>query len=361
MRLADAGPLRSPSLLQSDWWARIKERGGWSSARIAGALVLTRQLGPVRLSYLPHAWSELPADGTPSDDIRTGVAPTGERFANLAANLDEIARATDATLVRWDAPWGADELEPRDAAAAGLSRSPIRVQPPDTVMIDLTADEDALLAAMKSKTRYNIRLSAKRGVEVARLTGAAALQALPTWYDLYRQTAVRDRIAIHPCEYYAAILGGDDASAAGDARAGGDADRDAPTRELLLASYEGREIAGIVTASWAGTSTYLYGASGDEARSVMAPYLLQWTAMAAARERGDRWYDMFGVPPTDDPTHPMHGLWRFKTGFGGTILHRAGAWDRPRRVALAALYRSAERARQWYFHSWKKRGRHAGA
>jgi lipid II:glycine glycyltransferase (peptidoglycan interpeptide bridge formation enzyme) len=63
----------------------------------------------------------------------------------------------------------------------------------------------------------------------------------------------------------------------------------------------------------------------------MATYALQWHAMQLARAEGCRVYDLFGIPPTGAAAHPMHGLYRFKTGFGGFVLHRRGCWDYPLR------------------------------
>jgi len=61
----------------------------------------------------------------------------------------------------------------------------------------------------------------------------------------------------------------------------------------------------------------------------MAPYALQWTAIQEAKRLGCRSYDLFGVAPSPDPEHPLYGLYRFKTGFGGALVHRQGSWDYP--------------------------------
>jgi lipid II:glycine glycyltransferase (peptidoglycan interpeptide bridge formation enzyme) len=78
----------------------------------------------------------------------------------------------------------------------------------------------------------------------------------------------------------------------------------------------------------------------------MAPYALQWQAMRDAKDFGCTQYDMFGIPPDEDPHHPMAGLYRFKTGFGGNIIHRPGSWDYPCNSVLYALFSGAERLRK---------------
>ena len=73
----------------------------------------------------------------------------------------------------------------------------------------------------------------------------------------------------------------------------------------------------------------MYGASSDEKRNLMASYAVQWEAIKAARRAGCEEYDMFGTAPNAFSSHPMHGLYRFKSGFGGHLFHRMGCWDYP--------------------------------
>ena len=87
----------------------------------------------------------------------------------------------------------------------------------------------------------------------------------------------------------------------------------------------------------------------------MPTYALQWAAMRAAKKAGCIKYDLYGIPPTDDPEHPMAGLYRFKTGFGGEIAHRAGSWDLPLMPIAYRGFRAAESARSWWFKSFTKR------
>jgi lipid II:glycine glycyltransferase (peptidoglycan interpeptide bridge formation enzyme) len=209
------------------------------------------------------------------------------------------------------------------------------------------ADDDAMLAAMHKKTRYNIRLAAKRGVTVERVTGEEMLEALPRWYRLYRETAARDRISIHSEQYYHTVL-----STSVEMIQNGER---APRCALYFARHEDDLLAGIVVASWEGMSTYLYGAGADHKRNLMPSYLIQWETMRTARDAGDRAYDLFGIPPGADPDHPMHGLYRFKTGFGGEIVHRPGCWDIDVARGWGRAFRTAERARAWYHHDFRKR------
>ena len=225
------------------------------------------------------------------------------------------------------------------ARTTGIQKAPLDVQPPSTVLIDLTVSSEDLLAAMHKKNRYNIGLAERKGVKVR----SAGEDELDRWYGLYRETALRDRITIHPLRYYRRLF-----ELARDSRP--------LTLDLYLAEHEGELLAGVIVARFGDQATYLYGASSNARRNLMPNYALQWHAIVGARESGLSTYDLFGVPPADDPAHPMHGLFRFKTGFGGQLVHRAGSWDVVTAPMRYAAYRFAERARSFYFHRMRKAG-----
>ena len=338
----DTGIGSTAVLLQSEWWCRVKCESGWTAAS-EDPLVLQRQIGPFSLAYAPHAFGvEEPRETAYRPELR-----------HVVNTLVDIGKKAGATLVRWDVPWELDGFSSDEAHELGLRPSPMRVQPPDTVILPLgtetetsSAGKEALLAQMKPKTRYNIRLAGRKGVEVSSVTGGELLSALPAWYEMYRETARRDGITIHPPSYYNRVV-----QTAVEMGAAGTA---APTLTLYTARHDNDLLAGIITASWNGVTTYLYGASTNLKRNLMASYALQWEAMKDAVTAGDHSYDMFGIPPTDDPAHPMHGLYRFKTGFGGRIVHRAGAWDLPVRPIGTRAYHRVERLRKWYFFTLRK-------
>lgn len=331
------------SLLQSEYWARLKGTFGWRErwfdSPVRGGeplLVLLRSFGPLTLAYAGHAYS----------DVAPEPGGEAERLRAIAEQLRALrSRLPGGTMLfRWDVPWDAHQFDTEVARGAGLRPGTIRVQPPDTVLVDLEAEEPELLARMKPKTRYNIRLAERHGVTVRR----AGIGAVPLWYHIYRQTAQRDRITIHPEHYYRTVM-----ELAGVMESDG---LPAPEVCLYLAEHEGDVLAGILVTHWNGVATYLYGASADIKRNLMANYLLQWSAMQRARDAGCSSYDLFGIPPNgEDPTHPMHGLYRFKTGFGGSILHRPGCYDMLYTPLSGRLFRRAEDVRQWYYHSYRKR------
>jgi lipid II:glycine glycyltransferase (peptidoglycan interpeptide bridge formation enzyme) len=188
---------------------------------------------------------------------------------------------------------------------------------------------------MKPKWRYNIRLAEKKGVRVIRADEAG----LDRFYALLRETARRDGIAVHGRDYYETLFAHRRDYAGG--RSPG-----VPDIRLYLAEHGGEALAALVALFWETGGVYLYGASSDHKRNLMAPYALQWAAMVEAKASGCLEYDLFGIPPGEDPSHPMTGLYRFKTGFGGRIIRRSGSWDYGYRPLLKAVFTAAEGARK---------------
>jgi lipid II:glycine glycyltransferase (peptidoglycan interpeptide bridge formation enzyme) len=198
---------------------------------------------------------------------------------------------------------------------------------------------------MKSKWRYNIRLGGKKLV-IKRADEAG----IETFYELFRETAARDGIALHGIQYYKKLF-----ALAADYAKMNNPPAQKPDLRLYLAEYENKAIAGIITLFFGDTGTYLYGASSNQYRNMMAPYALQWQAMQDAKNAGCKEYDLFGIPPDDNPAHPMAGLYRFKTGFGGLIIHRPGSFDYPYKPFIYVLFRFAEKIRKSFRDLKKKR------
>ncbi|MDR0557850.1 MAG: peptidoglycan bridge formation glycyltransferase FemA/FemB family protein [Treponema sp.] len=331
------------SFLQSGFWGSFKARFGWNARGFLvdwGALgqtslmVIRRRLASgCSFAYIP--WGpELPDNFPASDEERNRA------LVDLAVALRSLL-PEDTAFVRFDLPWFSIGAPP--AIQKPLRRAGADVQPPDTVFIDLTATEDAILAGMKGKARYNIRLAAKKGVVVKRVDE----KGLPDFYSLLKTTAKRDGIAIHGFEYYETLFSHYknylDASGRPDPL---DSRPGSMELGLYLAEHEGDLLAGVVALFRGKDAVYLYGASADCKRNFMAPYLLQWTAMSYAKSRGCAVYDLFGIPPDEDPKRPMSGLYRFKTSFGGVAVHRPGSWDYAYKPFLRTLFAAAETARR---------------
>lgn len=328
------------SFLQTPFWAEVKQAEGWRpyffTEEGSSVLLLVRTLyRGMAVGYVPFGWD--------------GSAVTAEK-ALFWSRLWKKKTGEPLFLVKWDLPLytefskaeGGIDTNFDFGIGAALQKAVADIQPPDTVWLDLSVGDEALLAGMHKKTKYNIRYAEKSGVTVR----VAPIDELAEWYRLYRITAERDRIAIHSEAYYRRVL---------EKSAPFSLKNERPCVRLYLAEHDGDVLAGIIVLFYKEKAVYLYGASSNVKRNLMPAYLLQWQAIRDARECGCTGYDFYGIPPSDDPRHPMHGLYRFKTGFGGTLIHRCGVYDAPVRPGVCRMFRLAERGRQFYFKRLKKK------
>jgi peptidoglycan pentaglycine glycine transferase (the first glycine) len=307
-------------VLQSWEWGELKARGGWKPLRLAlhqngailaAAQVLVRSLpyGVARLAYVPRG---------PALDYGNV-----ELLDEMLHALHMLAGEQGVMSLKVEP----DVTQPSELPGILESRglrpgSPVQMR--STIWVDLTASEEEMLARQKQKTRYNIRLAAKKGVVVRR----AAPEEIRHWYAMYSTTAERDTFTIHSRQYYEdvmAVLG-----------PGGLA-------TLLLAEHQGDLLAGIIVFGFGHTAQYMYGASTNQKRNLMAPYLLQWEGMRWAKSRGATVYDMWGIPDVLSEDESLWGVYRHKRGYGGDIVKYIGAFDlvrsRLRHLAFEQLAR----------------------
>ncbi len=181
----------------------------------------------------------------------------------------------------------------------GSKSSKRHEQPEATRILDLTLSDDDLLAQMKPKGRYNIRVANKHDVRVAPSTDIAA------YYNLAKSTGARDAFGIPPQKQLSTFLSDLEES-------------------FLLLAFEGtskKPIAGLLGVVWNGRGIYYYGASDHAHRALMAPYALQWQAIQHCKTKGATEYDLLGVAPPDaNASHSWQGITSFKEKFGGELV-----------------------------------------
>lgn len=297
-------------VLQSWEWGEVKARSGWQVTRLA--------LG---VGEQWHAAAQIQVRPLPFGFGKVAYVPKGPVLdyqdpALLRAMLNALrgfARAQGAISLKIEP----EVVEPSEVGAElvarGLTPAP-PVQLRSTIWVDLAPSEDKILAGMKQKTRYNIRLAARKGVEVS----AAGREDLAAWYAMYETTARRDGFTIHDLAYYRAVL--EHLQPAGLAT-------------LLLARYAGAPLAGIIIFLLGEKAQYMYGASSNESRNLMAPYLVQWEGMRWAKAHGATIYDLWGIPDVLAENEDLWGVYRHKRGFGGEIVRYLGAYDLVRSAA----------------------------
>lgn len=166
--------------------------------------------------------------------------------------------------------------------------------------------EDELMAGFHQKWRYNIRLAARKGVEV-RICGK---EMVPDFARLMLETGVRDGFVTRQPEYFSQML-----------------DNLGEHCRLYMAFHEEVPIAGTLAIHYGDKVWYLYGASSNEYRNLMPNYLLQWRMIQWAVETGCRVYDFRGVSGDLSEDNPLYGLYKFKKGFGGEFTEFVGEMD----------------------------------
>jgi len=332
---------RSPSghLLQSWTWGEFKARFGWQALRMA-VVEGDRIVAATQVLFRPLPIISLTTAYIPKGPLVDHSAPPTPGARALLSALHDACRRKRAISLKVEPDWE-DGPDARNwLESQGFVPSEQTVQPRRTVLIDLRAEEEAILAQMKSKTRYNIRLAKRKGVSVY-LGTAADLQA---FYELLKVTGQRAGFGIHTQTYYTEAW---QLFAAQESAA------------LLLARYEGKILAALMAFAWGRKAWYMYGASSSEERQRMPNHLLQWEAMRWAKARGCETYDLWGIPDVDESGIGPHiavaekqgvlstglgGLYRFKRGFGGREMRYVGAYDY---VYNRPLYRLLTAAWNW--------------
>ncbi len=176
-------------------------------------------------------------------------------------------------------------------------------QPTDTLELDLTKTDEQLLAEMKRKGRYNIKLATKKGVKFRGiLPNEMTDQDLDDFYNLSNETTSRDGFSGHQKSYYKSFVKSLDKYAV-----------------LFFAEFEGKRIATAISTFCGDKAIYYFGASTSDKqyRNLMAPYGLQWYMINFAKKRGCKTYDFLGIAPENEPNHPYAGISEFKWKFGG--------------------------------------------
>ncbi len=325
-------------VLQSWEWGEVKARGGWQPLRlvvredddtIIAAISLLKRPLPLKMGSLFYA------PRGPVMDI--GRQDVWEVLFNAVA---KVAKEHNALFCKIDPDVpSSDELWAKRIKSAGFvpcdnGEGFEGIQPRHVFRLDINPDEETLLANLHQKTRYNLRLAEKKGVEVK---AGASRGELPDFYRLLSETAERDRFLIRPYSYYEHFY---------------DYLVPAGLGELFMVYYENEPVAGALAFKMGKKAWYIYGASSNAHRNVMPNYLMQWRMIQWAKACGCTMYDFRGVPGDVPPEHPLYGLVKFKKGFGGDYVHFIGEYDLPYRRGTYGFYRWLEPKYQKGIRKW---------
>lgn len=324
-------------LLQTWEWGQAKKPFGWQAhfkqwkskegKALAAAQILERE---IKLPFIKQSLKMLYVPKGPilldweNEELRKMVIK----------DLQDFARESGAFFIKIDPDLSVGIGLPGDEAAeeyelaktflAELKKGAWRfsneqVQMRNTMLIDLQSSEEELLTAMKQKTRYNVRLGGRKGVQVR----AASQSDFNTLFSMYAETALRDNFVIRGKEYYFEVW---------------ETFYKAGMLKPLIAEVEGSPVAALMLFIFKEQAWYIYGMSSNLHRDKMPNYILQWEAIRAAKAAGCQIYDLWGAPDEFNDSDPMWGVYRFKKGFAAYEDRRIGAWDFPVNKAIYALY-----------------------
>lgn len=322
------------SLLQTKEWANFRVSQGWQAHEIDGIFILERQmpfapkgsLWEKSFLYAPEVeWASINLD-------------------NFLRNLEKIAQSSHSIFFRLEILDEFDEEIIEKLKVNKFVKAFEELQPEWRQIIDISQSEQDLLAQMKEKGRYNIKIAQREGVVIK------SSKKIDDFYKIFIETAKRDGFSIRPRNYFEKmfeILG--------------------ENVELLIAEFQGKIIAAEIVTFYENTASYLYGASSSENRNVMAPYLLHWEAIKRAKEKGCKYYDLLAVNPGDvdrsqstvnrneensvngerlSVNHKYSGITRFKEQFGGRKVHITGSYDLVFKPTWYKLFKTAEKYRR---------------
>ena len=190
-----------------------------------------------------------------------------------------------------------------------FARSPIDLVPKETLCLDLTGSLEEILAQMKTKGRYNTRLSQRKGVTVR---SGIASEMIDSFYPILNITARRDHFKVEPPAFFVELA---------------NTLLSNKLAQLLIAEHEGEILGGLVQITFGKTSTYLYGGITNSKRNLMSGYALQWEAIQRAKAAGCNQYDLYGFDQFCSPNHPYGRFSKFKSQFGGVVKRYCGAQD----------------------------------
>lgn len=323
-------------VLQTAEWGQIKSQFGWkclpvvwkdSLGGIRAAAMLLSRSAPVPVLYRQLSFLYVPK-GPLLDWSDSALRQ------QVLRDLEIIARNRRAVFLKIDpdVQLGTGQSALQDSLgdntgnevvseleALGWQYSHEQIQFKNTVHIDLSLDQDQLLARMKPKTRYNLRLAGRKGVKIRK----GDVHDIPLLYQLYLETSVRDNFVIREQAYYQEVWSKFLVSDLAD---------------VFVAEVNGKTIAGVILFRFAGKAWFLFGMSGSEDREKMPNYLLQWESILSLKAIGCKIYDLWGAPDEFDETDPLWGVYRFKEGLGGVTVRHIGAWDLPLNNFMYYLY-----------------------
>lgn len=287
--------------LQSWAWGEFRAQTGQEVERI-GIFQNGRLAQGFQVTF-----HKLPLLGGTVGYLPKGPMPTEDQLAVLK----ELGKRHQAVFIKLE-----PEIPTEPEAVKFLLAKDLRPGRPlftkYTFQLDITPDEETLFANLESKTRYNVNLAYKKGVQIYENTSEAGLEQ---HLKILQETTNRQGFYAHGPEYFRTMW---------------KHLKDTGMMKILEAHYEDKVLVSWIMFIFNGVLYYPYGASSSEHRNVMASNLMMWEAIKYGKANGCKLFDMWGsLGPEPDKNHAWYGFHRFKKGYGGTLIEFIGTFDFP--------------------------------
>ncbi|WKC90090.1 lipid II:glycine glycyltransferase FemX [Borreliella finlandensis] len=331
--------------LQSELWALIKttKNSNWKAiafdSDVLGKIVVMqrRLFKNFYLAYIPHPeFSNKILENINIDKISKSIK---EFSIKIKPYLHKNTIFLRFDLMYYHQRTLNDKYSPLKTKIKYLKKSFDDIQPANTTILNLNNSLENILLNMKKKTRYNIKLSTKKNLNIII---DDKFKHLSEFYKLYKETSKRDKFTIHSEEYIQNLI------------QIFKQDKNAQIK-LIIAFYNNIIISGIIVGIYKEKAVYLYGASSKEYRNLMPNYAVQFKAIEMLKKLEIKEYDLLGIPPIANKNHPLYGLFGFKTGFGGNIIHRIGCYDFTYKNFIYKIYANLEKLRYFYYKVIRKK------
>ena len=283
----------------------------WGEFRLKTGIEVVR-LGRYEKDKLTET-AQITFHPVPFASLTIGYFPKGKIPSfEMLEKLMELGKKKNAILIK---------LEPDvEKSRFHLKNPHLKVSPYPlftryTFRLDLTLKDEELLSKMHPKTRYNIRLSQKKGVYVRQDNSDTAFE---NYLKLMKETTLRQKFFAHTEKYHRLMW---------------ETMKEAGIAHLLTAKYktaEGREETLVVWIVFMFNKVlyYPYGASTNLYRQFMPSNLIMWEAIRFGKKNGAEVFDMWGaLGPDPDPADPWYGFHKFKEGYGPVLTELTGSFD----------------------------------
>ncbi len=292
--------------LQTWEWGQARKKMGIRVEKIVEKNTIF-QMTIHPLPHLPYSIGYIPRSVFPSESVQKKLYEFGKKNNLIFIKFEPYTEYQNSTQIR---------------------KSPHPLFPEWTQTLDISPSEDELLKKMKPKTRYNIRLAEKKGVQVRQMDTD---EGFKIFSKLYFETCKRQRYHGHTPGYHQTIWESMKESQG----------------HILISFFNDIPLGAYELYHFKDRLYYVYGGSSTEYKQVMAPNLLMWEAIKFGKKQGAKIFDMWGsLPPDYSQNHPWAGFTRFKEGYGTEFTHLSQSFDIIVNPILYKLYSFAYSVRE---------------